>query len=217
MKRFLPVGDPCFKTASGVGDLPVSPDTSQLGVALCILQPGVSSHERVGNVVSWIKAEVSLFVYPSNTNPLESRLDLGRLWFVYDRNPGASPSPFYADIVREVTENGVEFSNSLSLSNVSEDARYLILKEKCFVLPPLGPLGINPSKTSGCYASEENFVHRFAVDLRGLESVFCVVGGVPDVTTGTFYLFPVADELAATGSECAWRIRYSVRFYYSDK
>lgn len=202
-----------MKTADVYGNAPFEPGTYGVPYRFSV-HPGISSHQRIGNALTFKKLRVMVSIYPDGTNVTESELDVGRVVIVYDRAVVIGSWPPVAEIYTSITTDGVEICTSMSPQNPREESRFLVLLDHTFTLPPLGVHGANPTKNAGVVLSGSECKFEGMIDLSGLEQI-----GTPDpgyITTGALLIFGLCDAPGSGTIHHAWRYRWDIRQFFTE-
>jgi len=181
---------------------------------------GASFYNRIARRTRGVSLEIRGHIKPSLANAAAKGLQWGRILIVYDRQAnGAVPS--LATVLADYDEAGNVTTVSTSGVNMDNRDRFLILRDRKFLLPPVGINGVAPTTTSpnivagNSDIAESKYLFTEYIKLNGLETQYkaSTSGAIGDIATGS-YLIYCLDELDLTTS--AWKLTYTVRYKFYD-
>lgn len=167
---------------------------------------GAELYQRVGRKL-YMK---SLHIRGNIVQTATSTQDIGRILVVYDSQCNAA-APAIAALLQD--SNAGAATNALSEINLTNRARFKILRDKQIIFPSATLAGGVQTNQ----AFQEQYEHSFSVNefikLGGLEAEYNGVnaGNIGDITSGAIFLVCVMET-----NDAVWQFQYTARLRYYD-
>jgi len=186
------------------------------------INQGTSFYERVGTRISMEWIDLKYRIYPTRTNlaAVDDPL-MGRVMLVYDLQTNAA-FPAQNDLLQNYDEIGLGALFSWGERNPNNKARFEVLWDSHFVLPPIGINGASPASNVLTFESSNQYGlqgspngglwYDTGIDLRGLDTQYfrSIVGqNVRNITTGSLFLYWMVDQ-----DTHAWQIEFFSRLKF---
>lgn len=187
--------------------------TTAAYVLLNGLAPGDGLQNRQGRkvVMKSVRVRGQFYINQQGTAP---SFDWLRVALVYDRQPNGGLPTLYSDIFAQTDVSGSTTSDALSLPNISNVDRFLILKVFEMGVPAaLGAANATPQSQWPAVqdyrqATSFKFFKKLNLDVRFNQNTS---GGVGDITTGSLFLVFIGMNGAAD-RQFAAHVHARVRF-----
>lgn len=184
---------------------------------------GAAFYNRVGTRISMKSLNIKGYLLPTASNAASTGWDYGRMALIYDRQPGAAGAgafPAIATLLLEYASGGGTATNPWSPLNPLLRERFTIVRDKHFILPPMGIDGVATSTYAPYNAfAPQHDKNSFQIDehikLAGLEAHYNQTNGgtIADISTGALYLVFFSEVVAV---DAAWQFNGQARLRYTD-
>lgn len=181
---------------------------------------GSSFYNRIARRTRGVSLEIKGHIAPTLSNAAARGLQWGRILIIYDRQPnGAVPS--VATILTDYDEGGNAATYSTSGINMDNRDRFLVLRDRKFLLPPIGINGVAPTTTSANLAgtnadmAESRFLFHEFIKLNGLETQYkaSTTGAIGDIASGSYIILCMSET---DTSVAAYQFTYQCRYKFFD-
>jgi len=182
---------------------------------------GSSFYNRIARRTRGVALHIKGSILPTLNNSSAKNMQYGRMLIVYDRQcNGAVPTA--SAILTDYNGGGSTTQSVHSGINPDNRDRFMVLRDRKFLFPPVGLNGVAPTTVSGNIITgnadmkDSSFLINEYIKLNGLETQYKAsnTGSIGDISTGSI-LCLLIDELDATGTS-AWCLSYCVRYSFYD-
>lgn len=182
---------------------------------------GSSFYNRIGRRTRCVSLEVRGFIQPSKGNAAAVDAQLARIIILYDRQPNGA-APTLGTVLTDYDFNGTATTSAQSGLNMDNRDRFVILRDRKLILPPLGVNGVAPTTTSpNVYTtnsdlSDSQMNYCEYIKTQGLETQYKGTGGgtISEVATGAYLILLIA-QTDSNGTP-AWQLNFTVRQKFLD-
>lgn len=199
-----------FKTAGVIKDLLAMPGE------------GPGFYDRIGRRTRGLSLEVRGMIQPTLLNAAEVKQQFARVIIYYDRQTnGALPS--IAAVLTDYDTGGAVTSGSVFNGvNMDNRDRFMIIRDRKFVLPAIGALGVTSANTATGLTHnsadlKESLVNYCEyIKLNGLETQYKNTSGglASDISTGSFGIIVISSGDA--NATAAYSIAFNTRYKFLD-
>lgn len=182
--------------------------------------PGASYNNRLGNRTRGISMHIVGQILPTGTNAAQSQQALARIIVFYDRQNNTSTCS-QSDLINDTNNGGTTLTSAFAGINMANRDRFVILRDRKIVLPPIGINGATSTVGPMCIADvtghhkNGGFLFNEFIKLRGLETLYntAVAGTQADISAGSYGILCIANEPSGFGS---WQLEYQARYKFLD-
>lgn len=180
---------------------------------------GSSFYNRIARRTRGVALRIRGNIWPSLTNAA-TPTQYCRIIIVYDRQPnGALPS--LQAVLGDYPNGGTINTSIMSGINPDNRDRFMVLRDRQFMLPAVGANGVAPTTTSPQFLTDigGNKESRLQFDeyikLNGLETQYkaSTGGGIGDISTGSYLIIAMASSSLASSP---WVLSYQCRYSFYD-
>lgn len=181
---------------------------------------GSSFYNRIARRTRGVALNIMGFIKPTLANAAAKPSQYARIMVIYDRQPnGAVPS--LATILLDYDQGGTTTTQALSGINPDQRDRFMVLRDRKILLPPLGINGVAPTLqsvgTGGVNSDLKDslLVWNEYIKLNGLETQYkaSTGGGIGDIASGSYLVVAIDSEDTSTS---AWSLQWKVRYSFYD-
>lgn len=181
---------------------------------------GSSFYNRIARRTRGISLEVRGHIKPTLANAAAKGLQYARIMIIYDRQANGAV-PALSAILSDYDFGGNQTTFSQSGVNMDNRDRFLIIRDRKFLLPPIGINGVAPTTTSvgitTTNADMKDSCMNFTefIKLNGLETQYKASsgGGIGDVSTGSFLIVAIDETDTSTSG---WALTFHTRYKFYD-
>lgn len=185
---------------------------------------GSSFYNRIGRRTRGVSLELHGIIEPTLTNTAATKAQYARIIIVYDRQSNGA-TPAVSDILLDYFVGGQTSTTSQSGLNMDNRDRFMILRDRKVLLPPLGISGVAPTTTAtGLYTinsdvKESSFNYSEYIKLNGLETQYksstpSSESNIGDVATGGYLVVVIQEQILTT--QVAWQLSFQTRLKFLD-
>lgn len=183
---------------------------------------GASFYDRIGRRTRGLSLEVRGMIQPTLLNVAEVPQQFARVIIYYDRQTnGALPS--IAAVLTDYETGGSPTSGTVFTGmNMDNRDRFMIIRDRKLVLPPIGALGVPSVATAtglthnsaDLKESMVNFCEY--IKLGGLETQYKASAGglAADISTGSFGIIVISSGDA--NATAAYSLKFNTRYKFYD-
>lgn len=170
---------------------------------------GAELYQRTGRKIYMKSLHFKGFIFPTQATTSVASAFL-RVIIFYDAQPNGA-APGISDLLEDSASGSP--TNFLSEINLNNRQRFMILREKKFIVGPTTNT-TNYGQSLLQDGSQCLVIDEF-IKLKRLETCFNAVNGgtIADITTGSLYVVALCDNTSTSG---AWTLSYNARVRYYD-
>lgn len=180
---------------------------------------GSAFFNRLGNRTRGLSLTFTGNISLTGTNAAALSEEFMRFIVFYDRRPnGAVPTP--QDLIADTDSSGTQTTNIRSAVNMNNRDRFIILRDRKVLLPPVGVNGAPSALAATLITDMSNDTHsgfKFMefIPLKGLETIYNSngAGTIADISAGALNILVANSD--ASGSP-AWQFTANVRYRFLD-
>jgi len=182
---------------------------------------GPAPYQRIGRRTKCISISMKGEIRPNLAGTAALDASTVRYMIVYDRQPNGI-IPAFNEIIQATDSAGANTNAALDGMNLNNRDRFVILRDRTHMLPPIGVGGATPAKAQGMVVDLSSDT-KYSLNLteyiktKAITQYRGATATIGDIISGAIVVVAVSNiDVVGVANQSAWSCTYNLRVRYSD-